>query len=78
MYIIWLFNIFPSMSSHNVNQIFLFITPSTGSTWGSVEGQVSRSVQTTLVRLDVRSSATFSCKAFRCSNYFQVSNLTTC
>lgn len=72
------------MSSHEVNQIFVIFSPSTESTGGSADGNVSRSVQTALVRSDVKSSAASGgplaglSDAQRCSNYFQVSNLTTC
>lgn len=48
----------PSKSSHKVNQIIF--SPSTVSTRGSADGNVSRSVQTTLVRLDVRNSTASS------------------
>lgn len=85
LFIIWFFNILPSMFSHEVNQIFLIFRPSTGTTGGLCGwkcqslgsnhfGPVGCQKQHDLRRGRWRGLS----DAQSCSNYFQVSNLTTC
>lgn len=82
VFIIWLFNIFPSMSSHNVNQIFFYFSRPQLRALGALRMEMS------VARFKPLWSGWMSGAAWPslaglsdarcCSNYFQVSNLTTC